>query len=173
MIRRPPRSTLFPYTTLFRSLGGRPADRRPREIRGVLEDRPPPAGALPDGARHREGAELDRGKEGGQPAQVSLVIAHRGASGYEYENSRAAFRAARARGADAIELDIHAAADGVLFVHHDEVVSVVHITRSSAAQVRALRLPNGEASPPLEGPPALIRSLLPVLLQGQAPPPPL
>ena len=25
MIRRPPRSTLFPYTTLFRSLCGRPA----------------------------------------------------------------------------------------------------------------------------------------------------
>src|SRR2546430_5196497 len=25
MIRRPPRSTLFPYTTLFRSEGGRPA----------------------------------------------------------------------------------------------------------------------------------------------------
>src|SRR5256885_9457158 len=24
MIRRPPRSTLFPYTTLFRSCGGRP-----------------------------------------------------------------------------------------------------------------------------------------------------
>jgi len=81
---------------------------------------------------------------------VSLVIAHRGASGYEYENSRAAFRAARARGADAIELDIHAAADGVLFVHHDEVVSGVHITRSSAAQVRALRLPNGESIPALE-----------------------
>src|SRR3712207_7581471 len=31
MIRRPPRSTLFPYTTLFRSHGGgRPRDRRPR-----------------------------------------------------------------------------------------------------------------------------------------------
>src|SRR2546422_8433328 len=27
MIRRPPRSTLFPYTTLFRSRGGDPADR--------------------------------------------------------------------------------------------------------------------------------------------------
>src|SRR5258708_10387231 len=25
MIRRPPRSTLFPYTTLFRSIGGSPA----------------------------------------------------------------------------------------------------------------------------------------------------
>src|ERR1035438_10579969 len=27
MIRRPPRSTLFPYTTLFRSAGGRPFRR--------------------------------------------------------------------------------------------------------------------------------------------------
>src|SRR5258705_8021506 len=31
MIRRPPRSTLFPYTTLFRSISGRaPADKRRR-----------------------------------------------------------------------------------------------------------------------------------------------
>src|SRR2546428_7308447 len=30
MIRRPPRSTLFPYTTLFRSLLGRRAGRRSR-----------------------------------------------------------------------------------------------------------------------------------------------
>src|SRR5438132_1816874 len=29
MIRRPPRSTLFPYTTLFRSRGCRPAARSP------------------------------------------------------------------------------------------------------------------------------------------------
>src|SRR5438132_99970 len=152
-------------------LGGRPADRRSREIRGVLEDRPPPAGALPDGARHREGAELDRGKEGGQPAQVSLVIAHRGASGYEYENSRAAFRAARARGADAIELDIQAAADGVLFVHHDEVVSGVHITRSSAAQVRALRLPNGESIPALEDALAVIDPALQVFIEVKSLPP--
>src|SRR5260370_29147749 len=28
MIRRPPRSTLFPYTTLFRSVGGRDPIRR-------------------------------------------------------------------------------------------------------------------------------------------------
>src|SRR5689334_24811268 len=28
MIRRPPRSTLFPYTTLFRSAWGRPAERQ-------------------------------------------------------------------------------------------------------------------------------------------------
>src|SRR6266571_5457106 len=30
MIRRPPRSTLFPYTTLFRSQGTRPSRGRPR-----------------------------------------------------------------------------------------------------------------------------------------------
>src|SRR5882724_5939191 len=29
MIRRPPRSTLFPYTTLFRSSMDRPTDKRP------------------------------------------------------------------------------------------------------------------------------------------------
>src|SRR2546427_8765300 len=36
MIRRPPRSTLFPYTTLFRSLG-RPARRAHRELAGLLD----------------------------------------------------------------------------------------------------------------------------------------
>src|SRR5215203_5750351 len=43
MIRRPPRSTLFPYTTLFRS-GPRPGDRH-------LRDR-----HQPDGRRHRPGS---------------------------------------------------------------------------------------------------------------------
>src|SRR3712207_8384372 len=41
MIRRPPRSTLFPYTTLFRSPGervgvGEPAEQR-AEVRGAAE----------------------------------------------------------------------------------------------------------------------------------------
>src|SRR2546427_9159298 len=31
MIRRPPRSTLFPYTTLFRSVSGRAAQSRGRQ----------------------------------------------------------------------------------------------------------------------------------------------
>src|SRR2546427_1536261 len=38
MIRRPPRSTLFPYTTLFRSVAGK-ADVRPRP-QAVVLDRP-------------------------------------------------------------------------------------------------------------------------------------
>src|SRR2546426_5574369 len=35
MIRRPPRSTLFPYTTLFRSRPAEPLDRPPRPSRGL------------------------------------------------------------------------------------------------------------------------------------------
>src|SRR2546428_3484724 len=38
MIRRPPRSTLFPYTTLFRSSHDRHADL-PHEIQGRLQKR--------------------------------------------------------------------------------------------------------------------------------------
>src|SRR3712207_8149448 len=34
MIRRPPRSTLFPYTTLFRSRRSRPAPQRAGELPG-------------------------------------------------------------------------------------------------------------------------------------------
>src|SRR5438876_7661148 len=37
MIRRPPRSTLFPYTTLFRSV---PYDRERDRFRGGISDRP-------------------------------------------------------------------------------------------------------------------------------------
>src|SRR2546426_3415195 len=36
MIRRPPRSTLFPYTTLFRSVTSTPLDELPSSIRTVL-----------------------------------------------------------------------------------------------------------------------------------------
>src|SRR5256885_12542596 len=39
MIRRPPRSTLFPYTTLFRSAAGLPVDRRGRARRADQPDR--------------------------------------------------------------------------------------------------------------------------------------
>src|SRR2546425_9534131 len=49
MIRRPPRSTLFPYTTLFRS----------------ARDRPPGWGALP--------RPLERGETGTAPRQVEEV----------------------------------------------------------------------------------------------------
>src|SRR3712207_8549474 len=62
MIRRPPRSTLFPYTTLFRSRPG-VRDRRSRRVRegvsrgqgraGGGEDRGPHSAAPQEGAQGR------------------------------------------------------------------------------------------------------------------------
>ena len=78
-----------------------------------------------------------------------LVIAHRGASAAETENSLAAFRAAIDLGADAIELDVRATADGSMVVHHDETVGDAHIPTSPLERVRQQRLPNGEPVPTL------------------------
>src|SRR5947208_7663015 len=50
MIRRPPRSTLFPYTTLFRSASG-----RPRRCRAPLS-RPSRSRAGPDEVAQQGGA---------------------------------------------------------------------------------------------------------------------
>jgi len=50
---------------------------------------------------------------------LPLVIAHRGASRDAPENTPAAFEAAIALGADAVELDVRRTADGVLVVHHN------------------------------------------------------
>ena len=50
---------------------------------------------------------------------MTLVIAHRGASWDEAENTLPAFERAIAVGADFVELDVHATADGALVVTHD------------------------------------------------------
>jgi len=79
------------------------------------------------------------------------IIAHRGASGYEYENSRAAFRRAVMLDADGVELDIHATRDGVIVVHHDpDVPGFGPISLLSAAEASQLRIPNGEKLPLLQ-----------------------
>jgi glycerophosphoryl diester phosphodiesterase len=57
--------------------------------------------------------------EKGGWAPYTAVIAHRGASRAEKENTLAAFRRAAAMGADAVELDVRRSADGMLVVHHD------------------------------------------------------
>lgn len=53
----------------------------------------------------------------------SLVIAHRGASGYAPENTIASFRKALEMKADGIELDVHLNREGHLIVCHDEAVN--------------------------------------------------
>lgn len=47
------------------------------------------------------------------------VLAHRGASRAEAENTVAAFRRAGEMGADGVELDVRRTVDGVLVVHHN------------------------------------------------------
>src|SRR2546426_7731625 len=69
MIRRPPRSTLFPYTTLFRSRGGLAGPGRPGQDqapagadRVPVEQGQPPAGVddLPQcGGRDRKSTRLN------------------------------------------------------------------------------------------------------------------
>jgi glycerophosphoryl diester phosphodiesterase len=78
---------------------------------------------------------------------LTLVIAHRGASAYEPENSLAAFRAARELGADGVELDVQTTADGAFVIHHDPHAGAVLIPEAARDRVRAHRLPNGEPLP--------------------------
>ncbi len=52
-----------------------------------------------------------------------LNIAHRGASGYAPENTRAAFERAIAMGADMIETDVQLSHDGALVLFHDTTVT--------------------------------------------------
>jgi glycerophosphoryl diester phosphodiesterase len=78
-----------------------------------------------------------------------LVIAHRGASAVEFENSLAAFHAAGPLGADAIELDVHNTLDGELIVHHDPSVLGLPIAQARSGDLAGLRLPNGEPIPTL------------------------
>src|SRR2546429_6873848 len=81
MIRRPPRSTLFPYTTLFRSRAVRSRDQGRLALPRV-----PAAGARPGPRRlyrHREppaGSRLDRGRAGpGVALRTGSTRARRGA----------------------------------------------------------------------------------------------
>ena len=78
------------------------------------------------------------------------IIAHRGASGREFENSRAAFMRAVALEVDGVELDVHSTEDGIILVHHDaELPGIGPIGHLKYTQVVEFRLPNGESVPTL------------------------
>lgn len=54
--------------------------------------------------------------------RVPQIVAHRGTPRDRRENTLAGFALALEQGADAIELDVHATADGVVVVHHDALL---------------------------------------------------
>lgn len=68
------------------------------------------------------------------------MIAHRGASYDERENTIAAFERAIAMGADFVELDVQASADGVLVVFHDARLERLTPLRGPLAARRAAEL---------------------------------
>lgn len=78
-----------------------------------------------------------------------LVIAHRGASSVELENTLAAFRAAAGLGADAVELDVHATLDGEIVVLHDPAIMGLPIAQARMRDLAEVRLLNGEPLPTL------------------------
>ena len=82
-----------------------------------------------------------------RPAPV--VIAHRGASTVELENTLAAFRAAAGQGADGVELDVHATLDGEIIVLHDPSIMGLPIAQARMSDLSQLKLLNGEPLPTL------------------------
>src|SRR3712207_9487803 len=90
MIRRPPRSTLFPYTTLFRSIqdgAGEPTLHRTRYLLEVLRrhrpDRGPDAGG---GKGPRRAARADRARGGDR--ERDRPAAQRGAAHLDRKSTR-------------------------------------------------------------------------------------
>jgi len=82
------------------------------------------------------------------------IIAHRGASAYEPENTMRAFERALALGADWVELDVRLTVDGhAVASHADDLAEATDgqglISRSTLAQVRACNAGKGEGVPAL------------------------
>src|SRR3712207_7366436 len=70
MIRRPPRSTLFPYTTLFRSPGAvRPAAAAGRQHRRVRRRRPPHQDPRPAARADDDQGRVGQRRRPGGPAR--------------------------------------------------------------------------------------------------------
>ncbi|KDN54818.1 glycerophosphodiester phosphodiesterase [Flavobacterium seoulense] len=83
-----------------------------------------------------------------------LKIGHRGAKGYEPENTLIAFEKAIELGADGIELDVHLSTDNELIVIHDETVDRTtngkgEVNQLSLKELKALKIDNIQQIPSL------------------------
>ena len=92
-----------------------------------------------------------RRRDGAPP----LIVAHRGASALEPENSIAAFHRADADGADGVELDVLLCATGEAVVFHDDDLFRLgnrsdRIAAMSLAAIRGVRLTSGATIPTLD-----------------------
>ena len=83
------------------------------------------------------------------------LIAHRGDTKSNTENTLSAFKAALENGADAIELDVHLTSDGALVVHHDYYLGNPDngegkIYEKDLAYIQSLKIGDAEKIPTLE-----------------------
>lgn len=81
-----------------------------------------------------------------------LVVAHRGASALEPENTLASFESALRAGADVVELDVRLTADGIPVVLHDPDVAATtdgtgFVHEMTVGHVRRLDASGGRGSP--------------------------
>ncbi len=97
------------------------------------------------------------------------IIAHRGTPRTHPENSLPGFRYALDLGVDAIELDVHLTADGVVVVHHDPLLhgSAEH-TPGRRTPIRALTASELAAHPLAPGVPIPTLASVLALVNGRA-----
>jgi len=84
-----------------------------------------------------------------------LKIAHRGASGYEPENTLISFAKALEMGVDGIELDVHLSSDGHLMVIHDETIDRTTngkgaVNQLTLAELKSFRINEKQEIPALD-----------------------
>ena len=89
------------------------------------------------------------------PLKRPWIIAHRGASAYEPENTLRAFRRAMEQGAELSELDLHLSKDGALIVMHNATVDQTTnghgaIRDQTLAELKLLDAGLGERVPTLQ-----------------------
>lgn len=112
------------------------------------------------------------------PPHHILVVAHRGASEYEPENTLRAFRRAIELGADMSELDVHLSKDGYPIVMHNATVEkttdgIGAIKDMTLAELKKLDAGKGERIPTLQEAIDLVRGRggLYIELKGEGTPP--
>ena len=102
--------------------------------------------------------------------QQFKIIGHRGAMGYELENTRASFEKAIELKADMIELDVFKCATGEIVVFHDETLerlsnSAANIEDLTLDEIQKIQLKNGETIPLLEEILQLINGRVPLNIE--------
>lgn len=104
----------------------------------------------------------------------ALVIAHRGASAYEPENTLRAVEKALDLGADMVEVDVRATEDGHIVVMHDETVDRTtngrgYVKNMTLEELRRLDAGLGERVPTLQEVAQLVKGKAKLVVEVKVP----